>query len=45
MLKLFQESGESTRRAVEGVNPSMIYLIHFKTIVNATMYTYPTQFF
>jgi hypothetical protein len=28
---------------VEGVNSSMIYLIHCETFVNVTMYYHPTQ--
>jgi hypothetical protein len=33
LLKLFQESGEGTwKRAVEGINSSMIYMIHCKNL-------------
>jgi hypothetical protein len=30
-------------RAVEGENSSMIYLMHCKNFVNATMYPHPAQ--
>jgi hypothetical protein len=31
------------RRAVKGVNSRMIYLIHCKNFISATMYPYPAQ--
>jgi hypothetical protein len=31
------------RRMMEGVNLNIIYLIHFKNFVNATMYLHPAQ--
>jgi hypothetical protein len=32
------EGGKEKRRKVEGVNSSMIYLIHYNNLCNATMY-------
>jgi hypothetical protein len=39
----FSNGGGGERRAVEGVNSSVIYLIHCKNFVNATVYPHPQQ--
>jgi hypothetical protein len=47
LLKPLQERGRvgegRIRRMVEEVNSCMIYLIHCRTCVNATLYSYPAQ--
>jgi hypothetical protein len=43
-LKQFQESGEEGwRKAVEGVNSSMIYLRHYKNLCECHMYPHAAQ--
>jgi hypothetical protein len=41
--KIPEMRGEGHRRAEEGVNYGMKYLIHCKKFLNATMYTQPVQ--
>jgi hypothetical protein len=38
-----RNQGKEDERAVEGMNSSMIYLIHVRTFVNATMCPQPAQ--